>query len=223
MRNILITGANSGIGLETVKQLSNGNNILAISRNINNIPNINSVIIKQCDVTNYQQINNIVEDFNNQFGEIDVLINNAGVAYYNLLENNKINEIQEMINVNILGFTNVLHSVIPLMIKNNAGTIINLSSLADRVARPNSAVYAATKAYVKSISDSLCKGLAKHNIRVSNLSPSNINTPLLQSIKKMNSGYIDVSKFVEVIKFIIKSDYSMNIRDIVIGPTGYEG
>ena len=225
-KTIVITGANSGIGLECVKQfLSNNWHVCAISRSSDNLDEIkhSNLSIYKCDVSNWTKLGEVVSDIENSFVHIDVLINNAGIAHYNELEHLEHLQISEMIKVNIQGFTNVLEAILPKMQKVKHGTIINISSLADRSPRPKSSIYAATKAYVKNLSDSLRLGNAKYNIRIMNLSPSNINTPLLQSIKKMESGYIEVEDFVDIIRFIINLPQNINIRDMVIAPTEYEG
>jgi len=227
MKIMVITGANSGIGLECVKQfLNDGWHISAISRKSNNLVNLtpsDKLDIYECDVTNYTALQGVVTDIITKHNVIDSLINNAGVSIYNELQNLKHSEIQEMIDTNIKGFTNALEIIIPIMQKNKSGTVLNMSSLADRYPRPNSPVYAATKAYVRSMSDSLRVSNAKYNIRVMNLSPATVNTPLLQHVKKMESGYIEVEDFVSVIKFMFNQPQNITIRDLVIAPTAYEG
>ncbi|MBP9743047.1 MAG: SDR family NAD(P)-dependent oxidoreductase [Burkholderiales bacterium] len=226
MNCIVVTGANSGIGLECVSQFLEENwQVIAISKNSNNLKLIThtNLEIYECDVCDYTKLTNIIATVANKHITINGLINNAGVAYYSELEKLQHMQIKKMIDINVQGFTNVLELILPIMHKNNNGTIINLSSLADRLPRPYSSVYAATKAYVKSLTDSLRLSNAKHNIRIMNLSPTNINTPLLQSIKKTKSGFIEVKEFVTIIKFMVNLPHSINVRDIVIAPTEYEG
>ncbi len=128
-----------------------------------------------------------------------------------------------MIQVNVSGLTNAIELVLPIMQQQQHGTIINISSLADRYPRPLSAVYAATKAYVKSLSDSLRVSCAKDNIRVINLSPALVDTPLLAKVGKNKGAVIDVAEFVKIVKFIYQTPQSICIRDMVIAPTNYEG
>ncbi len=127
-----------------------------------------------------------------------------------------------MLAANVLGLTNTLEIIIPQMRKHSMGTIINVSSLADRYPRPQAAVYGASKAYVKSISDSLRMLEAKHNIRVCNISPALIDTPLSRGVRKDAKTKIDVTDFVGMIKFIYSQPQSICIRDMVIAPTDYE-
>lgn len=226
MSCIVVTGANSGIGLECVYQfLEEKWQVIAISKNSNNLKLVahTNLEIYECDVCDYTKLTNIIAILANKYTTIDGLINNAGVAYYNELEKLQYTQTKKMIDINVQGFTNVLQLVLPIMQKNNRGTIINISSLADRLPRPHSSVYAATKSYVKSLTDSLRLSNAKYNIRIMNLSPTNINTPMLHSIKKMKSGFIEVKEFVAIIKFMFKLPQSINVRDIVIAPTEYEG
>ncbi|MFN7094114.1 MAG: SDR family oxidoreductase [Burkholderiales bacterium] len=221
---IVITGANSGIGLESVKQfLASGYQVAAISKNLSNLINIESdeLTIYTCDVTDYSCMQKVIADILIKNGMIHGLINNAGVAFYDEFFNIDHDKIDLMLEVNIKGLTNVLELVLPNMQTNKLGTIINISSLADRNPRPKSAVYAATKAYVRSISDSLRLANAKYNIRVTNVAPALIETPLLKKVHAEASG-IGVEKFVEVLKFIYQQPQTVCIRDLVIAPTNYE-
>ncbi|MBY0379502.1 MAG: SDR family NAD(P)-dependent oxidoreductase [Burkholderiales bacterium] len=221
---IIITGANSGIGYECVNQfLKNDNIVVAISRNINNLERFENPNLKifKCNVEDALGLNSIIKKISSEFS-IMGLINNAGVAYYDNFENISNKDNDEMIKTNICGFTNMIETVLPIMQAQKKGTIINISSLADRYPRPNSAVYAATKSYVKSLSDSLRLANAKNNIRVCNISPSIINTPLLAKLKK-NDNMIEVGEFVSLLKLIYNLPYHINIRDLVVAPTQYEG
>lgn len=223
---IIITGANSGIGFECVKQFCETfgqNTIIAISRNIDKLQQVSyaNMHIHQCDITDYQKLNTIISTISNEY-QIYCVINCAGLAYNDDFCNIDNTKIYQMINVNIQGLTNTIELVLPHMRTQKMGTIINVSSLADRYPRPNSAVYGASKAYVKSLSDSLRVSEAKYNIRICNISPAIIDTPLLAKVGKKLNNVIAVSDFVNIVKFIYQQPQSVCIRDIVIAPTDYE-
>lgn len=224
---IIITGANGGIGFECTKQFCEThtkNTIIAISRKLNNLKPLvySNLLCIECDVNDYQKIKAEIGNIVNHGNYIDGLINCAGTSFNGDFCNIGINKIQEMIDTNISGLTNMIDVVLPYMRKQKTGTIINISSLSDRYPRPNATIYAATKAYVKSLSDSLRVSEAKYNIRVNNISPAIINTPLLHTLGKDSGQTIDVKDFVNVLKFIYEQPQSICIRDIVIAPTTYE-
>lgn len=225
-KSIIITGANKGIGFECVKQFCEyytDKLIIAISRNIDNLQQLNYANLQfiQCDVSQFEQLKSTLGIANNY--QIEGLINCAGTSYngdFCDIDNAKI---QQMIDVNIKGLTNTVELVLPHMRAQKLGRVINISSLADRYPRPNSAVYGASKAYVKSLSDSLRVSEAKYNIRVCNISPAIVDTPLLAKIGKNLNEVIAVSDFVNIIKFIYQQPQSVCIRDMVVAPTSYEG
>lgn len=223
---IVITGANSGIGLECTKQFCEefkNNNVIAISRSINNLQELrySNLEVKKCDVTNFDELKLIIQDTSKR-NKIDALINCAGILYHGDFCTISHEEVQQIIDVNIKGLTNSVELVLPHMRHQKCGTIINLSSLADRNPRPITAIYAASKAYVKNLSDSLRLSEAKYNIRVSNIAPAIINTPMADQLRKDLASKISVKDFVNVIKFIYQQPQDLCVRDIVIAPTGYE-
>ena len=103
-----------------------------------------------------------------------------------------------------------------------SGTIINISSLADRNARPELATYAATKAAVKSLSESIRMANAKYGIRVCNVAPAKIKTPLLLQSKLSDEQVISVDDMAKAILWIYQQPQHICIRDMVIAPTYYE-
>ena len=223
-RVIIITGGNGGIGLESVKQFLTDNYVvIAISKSTDNLLTIHNQRLEvfACDVCDYQKLKLIFEQVLSKYQRIDGVINNAGVVFSGEFLDMSHTDIQKMIDVNIKGLTNVLELVIPVMRQKKSGTIINISSLADRNVRPLTAVYAATKAYVKSISDSLRMANAKYNIRITSISPASVKTPMLDKLRP-HDDVIAVEQFVKVLKFIYEQPQEISIRDMVIAPTSYE-
>jgi NADP-dependent 3-hydroxy acid dehydrogenase YdfG len=180
-------------------------------------------IIKQCDVTDQESLNKIIEAVANNM-QIEGLINCAGIAVSGDFIEISQEDIENMILVNTQGLTNAIYAVLPYLRKAQSGTVINLSSLADRYPRPHNAIYAASKSFVRSFSDSLRLSEAKNNIRVCNLSPAFIETPMLTSNHSDIEGKtIPVFDFVSIVQFMYSQPQNICIRDLVVAPTSYEG
>lgn len=222
---VIITGASSGIGAATAKLFSEvGYATALLARNIKAMTELqipNSISI-ECDVTDISSVNNAVKIAQEQFGVPECLINNAGFAKGGDFSEVSHDENQKMIDVNLTGVVNCIESVLPSMQYNKSGTIINISSVADRKSRPTLPVYAATKAAVKSLSESLRTANAKHGIRICNVAPAKIKTPLLMSSNLSDDQIIQVEDLAKTILWIYQQPKSVCIRDIVIAPTYYE-
>ena len=121
-----------------------------------------------------------------------------------------------------MGVINGIELVLPGMRERKTGTIINISSIADRHPRPNIAIYAATKAAVKSLSESLRVANAKYGIRVCNLAPAKIKTPMLISANLNDNQIIPVEDLAKAVLWIYEQPQTICVRDLVFAPTYYE-
>lgn len=137
------------------------------------------------DVTNFEQVKHVTEQINMKFGKIDILVNNAGVCnVVPFLEMS--NEVRDrMFNINILGVWNCSKAVLPYMVKQNYGKIINLSSVTGTmVVDVGETAYATTKAAILGLSKALAIEFAKKGITVNAVCPGYILTPMAKSIAK---------------------------------------
>lgn len=181
---VVITGASSGIGSAMAKVFSASNYpVCLLSRNLAamealNLPNSLSLSV---DVTDFAAFKNAIDMAEDQFGPVDLLCNNAGFVKAGDFVDIDHEAHENMVNVNLQGIINGLEIVLTRMRERKHGTIINVSSVADRNARPNLADYAATKAAVKSLTESLRMDNAKYGMRICNLAPAKIRTPMLIS------------------------------------------
>lgn len=222
---IVITGASSGIGAATAKVFSDAGYataLLARSKQSMDKLNIKNSISIECDVTNIESVKNAINQAQEKFGAIDCLINNAGFAKGGEFTEVSHQDNQTMIDVNLSGVVNCIETVLPLMQKNKSGTIINISSVADRKSRPTLPVYAATKAAVKSLSESLRTSNAKYGIRICNVAPAKIKTPMLMAANLSEDQIVPVEDMAKTIFWIYQQPKTVCIRDIVIAPTYYE-
>lgn len=224
---VIITGASSGIGKSIAEVFSaSGYPVGLMARNLremekNNLPNS---LCQSVDITHHLEFKKAIEIAEEKFGPTDCLINNAGFAKCEEFTKIDHADIERMITLNILGVTNGIEVILPGMQTRKSGTIINISSLADRNARPDMAVYAATKAAVKSLSESLRMDNSKHGVRICNVAPAKILTPLSVSENKNfdKSSLINADDFANIILWIYQQPQSISIRDLVVAPTLYE-
>ncbi len=179
MKTILITGASSGIGKETALFFAQkGWNVAATMRNIHAIntgdyPNIKKF---QLDVVDEKSIQTAIEKTIQTFGDIDVLVNNAGYAAVGAFEYATTEQVKKQFDVNVFGLMNVTRAVLPYFRKKGGGTIINVASVAGHAAFPTFSLYNATKFAVEGFSEALQYELKQFNIKVKIVEPGPIKT-----------------------------------------------
>ena len=184
--NIWITGASSGIGKACALTLAGaGHHVLASARSQGALAELaeeaqglhGSVSTLPCDVTDVASVTRCVEWISNRWSGLDVVIPNAGIGYFDPLENAKVEEWHAMVDVNVTGVLNTLHATLPLLLASK-GHVVNIGSLAARQVFPNSGIYCATKHAVLAISESL-RTEFKGQLAVTTLNPGAVNTPFI--------------------------------------------
>jgi NADP-dependent 3-hydroxy acid dehydrogenase YdfG len=181
---VLITGCSSGIGRDLAQRLAlGGYTIIATARNVNSIESLDVNLKLSLDVTQAESIRTAVETTLQKFGRIDVLINNAGYAQIGAIEELSDKQIQQMYDVNVFGAMRMIRAVVPFMRKQNAGQIINLSSIAGKVVTPVNGAYSSTKFALEAISDALRFELEPFNIQVILIEPGAIKTNFDQTVR----------------------------------------
>ncbi len=222
---VIITGASSGIGKYLAIAFSDaGYSLGLIARNIKAMEDLNltDTICVSADVTNYVELSNAINLIESKLGPVDCLINNAGYAKGGEFTEINHEEHQNTINVNVIGVMHGIEVALPKMRERKTGTIINISSLADRKSRPNLASYAASKAAVKSLSESLRQDNAKYGIRISNIAPAKIQTPMLMTSHLSDDHAIKPEDFAKAVLWVYEQPQNICIRDLVFAPTFYE-
>jgi NADP-dependent 3-hydroxy acid dehydrogenase YdfG len=175
----LITGCSTGFGRILVEELlKKRENVVATARNIENIRDLESLGAKitTLDVTKGSDCHSATQFAFEQFGRIDVLVNNAGYGTIGAIEEVSDSEVRTMFDVNVFGLLNMLREALPAMRAQKYGRILNLSSLAGSVAYPGSSTYAATKHAVEAINEGLNKELGHLNIRAIAVAPGPFRT-----------------------------------------------
>jgi len=182
----LITGAARGLGKACALALANAGSDIALGlRDINTAENLEQeiramgrkVIRLQMDVSDLKQINSAVEHIVEEFGKIDILVNNVGVAPDNPAEKVTEEDFDHTINLNLKGTFFTAQAVGKQMIKQGYGRIINMSSQAGFIALDDESIYCMTKAAINHLTKNLASEWAKYNINVNAVAPTFIETP----------------------------------------------
>ena len=185
----LITGASSGLGIDFAKEYAQKNeNLILVARRIDRLNQVKAeieskfpveVLVYSVDLNQSTNIDHFFEQLNEDVF-IDRLINNAGFGYSGPFVDMNETQIKSMISVNIEALTLLTHKVLPNMMKNKMGEILNVGSIAGFVAGPYMAEYYASKAYVLNYSIALHEELKDYNIKVSVLCPGPTKTEFFE-------------------------------------------
>ena len=187
---VAITGASSGIGEAIARHLaSKGAKVVLGARRTDRLKQIaddiqsknGKAVYLPVDVTRPDDVKQLVELALNSFGQLDVMVNNAGLMPLSFINNYKIDEWHRMIDVNIKGVLHGIAAALPVFEKNQSGQFINITSVGDRWVGPTSVVYSATKFAVRAISDGLRQEVGP-NIRVTLIAPGATESELAETI-----------------------------------------
>lgn len=235
---VVITGASSGLGEAAARLLSaEGGAVVLGARRTDRIEALASELIgkggralaKSTDVTDCEQVKSLVDAAVENFGRVDVMINNAGLMPNSLLERLKIQDWDRMIDVNIKGVLYGIAAALPHMKRQMSGHIVNVSSVAGHKVRPGNAVYSATKHAVRVISEGFRQEVKPYNIRTTIISPGAVLTELPDSITEpdvaegMRQFYeesaIPADTFARVVAFAIEQPEDVDVDEILFRPT----
>jgi NADP-dependent 3-hydroxy acid dehydrogenase YdfG len=173
MARVLITGCSTGIGRATAVELTaRGHDVVASARRLTAIEHLDVAARVELDVDDDASVAAAVA----AAGDIDVLVNNAGWAAGGPIERVPLDRVRAMFDTNVFGVVRLLQGVLPLMRARGAGTIVNVSSMAGKVAVPLNGFYAASKFAVEAVSESLHYEVGHFGIRVVIIEPGFIDT-----------------------------------------------
>lgn len=224
-KTAIITGASNGIGKGIAKALAKeGANVVLAARNeeklavlaneLKEAGNMNYLVVPS-DVSNSKDVRLLVEKANDTFGRVDIYINNAGAMLSAAVTDGKVDEWDQMIDVNIKGVLYGVHEVLPQMTKRGDGHIVNLSSVSGHEMAKGSTVYSATKYAVRAISMGLEKELARTGVRVTNISPGMVNTRDRDHANRKPLETYDIAN--AVVYALSQPDY-VNVNEITVRP-----
>ena len=220
METAIITGATKGIGKEIAKALlKRGYTVLGIGRSFHEDIE-GSFHFIEIDLKDYKALSNKIKEIDKEY-QISLLINNAGVGYFDLHEHLSPLEIHEMVSVN-LEAPMIMTNMLLRNLKRNKGTIINISSVSGIKDAPRGAAYGAAKAGLIHFSNSLFEEVRKYGVQVINISPDMTMTDFYHysdfTPAKEEGMYLQAEKIGEITGFIIDNKDHALITDITIRP-----
>ena len=235
----VITGASSGIGEATARVLSNeGAAVVLAARREERLEVLKreieekggKALIVVTDVTKREDTQNLIQQAKDTFGSVDILVNNAGVMLLSFIEKLKVDEWEQMLDVNVKGLMFATAAALPTMMEQEGGHIVNISSVAGRKVMQSGAVYCATKFAVTAFSEGLRQELApSKNIRVTSIEPGAVATELTNHItdddvKETMKGMLDMTTLesediAQSILYAVASPSRVNVNEILIMPT----
>ena len=234
---IAITGASSGIGAATAKAFSAaGYPLLLMARRIElmeamNLPN---AICKEVDVLDLEGMKAAISEAEDAHGEVDCMINNAGVMINGKPQFQDPEDWQKMLDVNIRGVLNGIHLVLKDMVERQSGTIINMGSIAGIKTFPDHTVYCGTKFAVHAITENIREEVSGSKVRLINIAPGMVYTELLDHgcEEEARKGWMDYAEQIggalkpdsiaQSVLFSYQMPQEVCVREIVICPTGQE-
>lgn len=233
-----ITGATSGIGLATAKIFaSNRINVVICGRRKKRLNELKKelsryikVFVLEFDVQDKKAVFKAIASLPEEFSNIDILINNAGNAHgLDSIEAGNIDDWDAMLDINVKGLLYVSKAIIPKMIKNKSGHIVNIGSIAGKEVYPNGNVYCASKYAVDALNQGMRIDLNKYGIRVGAINPGLVETEFSKVRFKGDNGKaadtykgykpLQAEDVADIIHFMVTRPAHVNIADLLLLPT----
>ncbi|MEA2493540.1 MAG: hypothetical protein QOJ29_1451 [Thermoleophilaceae bacterium] len=243
-RVAVVTGASSGIGEATAKALAGEGYAVALAARredrINELAEeISSgggkALAVPTDVGDVSSAQALIQRTKDELGSVDVLVNNAGVMLLGPILGADIEHWQRMVNVNVLGLMYCTHAALPIMQEQGSGHVVNVSSVAGRVARLGSGVYNATKWGVGAFSESLRQEALNYGVRVTIIEPGYVDTELqghnehpmvverMEKDKKQIGKVLEADDIANAIVYAVQQPDHVSINEVLIRPTKQQG
>ena len=236
---VAITGASSGIGEATALTLAKAGASVALgARRKDRIDELaariedegGTAVALEVDVSDESAARAFVEAAHERLGRLDTLVNNAGVMLLGPVEQADSEDWRTMVNVNLLGLTYCTHAALPIMLGQESGDIVNISSVAGRFARAGNAVYAATKFGVGAFSEGLRNEVTERGVRVTLIEPGFVDTELqshntgevLETLEAMREHLrepLRAQDIANAILYAVSQPPNVSINEVLIRPT----
>jgi NADP-dependent 3-hydroxy acid dehydrogenase YdfG len=244
----LITGASSGIGEATARSLAaQGAKVAIAARRLERLERLASEIggqghtalAIQSDITGQEQAVAAVDRTVDELGRLDIVVNNAGQMLLGPIENAPTEEWDRMIDLNLKGLINTTHAALPHLLAaaedsaRGCADVVNISSVAGRIARAGSGVYNLTKFGVGAFSESLRQELASRKVRTTLIEPGAVDTELSDHIRdgireRVRERFADIQTLesadvADAIAYAVTRPWHVSLNEILIRPTEQQG
>ncbi|SCF63899.1 SDR family oxidoreductase [Streptomyces sp. Ncost-T10-10d] len=234
---VVITGASSGIGAVSAKALAaRGATIVAAARGQEALDQLvadiekagGTSVARLTDVADAQDVQALADFAVERFGRIDILVNNAGLMLFSFWKDGAIDDWNRMIDVNIRGYLNGVHAVLPVMLRQKSGHILNMDSVAGHQVGDGAGVYSSTKFFVQAMTESMRRELSvREGIKASTISPGVIDTgwadkvtdPIgRQAAQELNKVAITPESVADAVVYALDQPADVNVNDLIISP-----
>ncbi|MCH8003760.1 MAG: SDR family oxidoreductase [Nanoarchaeota archaeon] len=228
-KTALITGASSGIGKEIAKKFAEeGALVILTARHLDKLKQVQKEIENnnycadsfEMDITNREQIKDTIEKIIKKYNKIDILVNNAGIAIWNSIQDVSYKEFDDQININLTGYFNCIKEVVPYMLKEKSGNIVNIITSTVKKTKAGRVAYAASKYGQAGLSNAVHEDLKDKGISIIAVYPSKTNTPIHDRYISKNDPQrekmLKPEKVAEVVLKAALIPAAKDVRELVI-------
>lgn len=221
----VVTGAGSGIG-EAIATLlhEEGAKVVLAGRNKEKLQNVanqlsqDSVKVVPTDVTNKEEVDELIKIAQQTFGGLDIVINSAGQMLSSKITDYQVDEWDSMIDVNIKGTLYTAQAALPTMLAQSSGHLINIASISGFEVTKSSTIYSATKAAVHTITQGLEKELAKTGVKVTSISPGMVDTAITAAYNPTDRKKLEPQDIAEAVLYALTQPKHVNVNEITVRP-----
>ncbi|HDZ6113342.1 TPA: SDR family oxidoreductase [Staphylococcus aureus] len=221
----VVTGAGSGIG-EAIATLlhEEGAKVVLAGRNKEKLQNVanqlsqDSVKVVPTDVTNKEEVDELIKIAQQTFGGLDIVINSAGQMLSSKITDYQVDEWDSMIDVNIKGTLYTAQAALPTMLEQSSGHLINIASISGFEITKSSTIYSATKAAVHTITQGLEKELAKTGVKVTSISPGMVDTAITAAYNPTDRKKLEPQDIAEAVLYALTQPKHVNVNEITVRP-----
>ncbi|HIE1022559.1 TPA: SDR family oxidoreductase [Staphylococcus aureus] len=221
----VVTGAGSGIG-EAIATLlhEEGAKVVLAGKNKEKLQNVanqlsqDNVKVVPTDVTNKEEVDELIKIAQQTFGSLDIVINSAGQMLSSKITDYQVDEWDSMIDVNIKGTLYTAQAALPTMLEQSSGHLINIASISGFEVTKISTIYSATKAAVHTITQGLEKELAKTGVKVTSISPGMVDTAITAAYNPSDRKKLDPQDIAEAVLYALTQPSHVNVNEITVRP-----
>jgi len=227
----LVTGASSGIGKEVAKLFSDeGATVILTARHLEKLKKVQGEIVENngkadcfsMDITNRKQVKETIKKIIEKYKKIDILVNDAGIVRWGGIEEVSHEDFDEQVKVNLIGYFNCIKAVVPVMVKQKSGSIVNIITSTVKKTKSGRVAYAASKYGQAGLSNAVHEDLKEKGISVVAVYPGKTNTPIHDPyIDKNDVSREKMLKAEEVAKIVLEAALipaEKDVKELVINP-----